>query len=152
MINQLYIWAARVNLYIFYFFDSPLSEARRLGILKAYSAACTLTAKISAGDTLFDMLETAPSFLFRMLFTASSILLKVLNSSYVRYVDFDAGKTDLQYGHQRTPTMVHPRQRQRLQSSRDANPDVVNVQRDEQPQTRRAHLAIQMPARHQPDV
>ena len=66
VINQLYIWAARVNLYVFYFFDSPLSEARRLGILKAYSAACTLTA-VSAGDTLFDMLETAPSFHFRML-------------------------------------------------------------------------------------
>jgi hypothetical protein len=92
VVNQLYVWAARLYTYVFYFFDSSLSDSRRQGVLKAYSAATTLTTKIAAGDTLFDMLETSPFYVYRMLFTAAAVLIKVLNSTYVRYVDFEAGK------------------------------------------------------------
>ncbi len=63
-----------------------------MGILKAYSAAITLTNKVAAGDTLFDMLENSPFYVFRMLFLAAAVLMKVLNSTYARYVDVDFGK------------------------------------------------------------
>jgi hypothetical protein len=52
----------------------------------------TLSAKIVAGDTLFEMLQSCPFYIFRMLFVIAAVLMKVLKSTYARFVDVDAGE------------------------------------------------------------
>jgi hypothetical protein len=75
-----------------YFFDSSKTEARKQGILKAYSSAVTLIHVMTEADKAFDFFSYTSAYHQRMYLIANCILLKVLRSSYSEDVDFEAGK------------------------------------------------------------
>ncbi|KIW26153.1 uncharacterized protein PV07_09273 [Cladophialophora immunda] len=90
-INQLHLQAVKLYLHLFHFFDSCLSEARQAGILRAYNIATSFISTMVAADTASDVLAYTPVYLIQSLSTAAQVIFKVLNSSYHRFVDGDAG-------------------------------------------------------------
>ena len=94
-INQFRLLEARSFLEQFHLFDSSLTEERKAGVLKLYKTASTTITKTISGfsdSNWFDVLAHAPQHMFRVLFSAAATLLKILNSSYSSYVDYDTGK------------------------------------------------------------
>jgi len=93
MIDHMYCSAARVYLHSFYFFDSSNSEARRLGILRAYNTACNFITLLTEADNKADVLLYLSYYYFRILLTAACIIQKVLISSYADDLDYEAGRS-----------------------------------------------------------
>lgn len=94
-INQFRLLEARLYLQQFHLHGSSLLEERKTGILQLYKTASTMIARTISGfsdSNWFDLMAHAPLHMFRVLFAAASTLLKVLNSSYSQYVDFETGK------------------------------------------------------------
>jgi len=90
--DRIYVAAARLYVHSMYFFDSTATEARKQGILKAYSSAVTFIHVITEADKAFDFFSYTSAYHQRMYLIANCILLKVLRSSYSQDVDFEAGK------------------------------------------------------------
>lgn len=80
--DRLYLAAARLYLYSFYFLDTSMKESRKQGILKAYRSAVNLVSLITSADATSEVLQYLPRYHSRMLLTATCIVLKVLKSSY----------------------------------------------------------------------
>lgn len=93
LIDEIYLWATRLYLRLFYFFDSSLADQRRAGVLKAYAAAATLISKVVSADASVNLLAYSPIFILRMLCTVGSVLFKVLSSSFSQFVDANIGAT-----------------------------------------------------------
>lgn len=91
-IDQIYLTGARLGLFVFYFFEPTGTTSRKQGLLKAYAAALECISKTMALDSSSNLLAYAPVFMYYLLSLAAFSMLKILDSSYAEYVDFDAGK------------------------------------------------------------
>jgi hypothetical protein len=92
LLNQIYLSAARVNLFALYFFEPIGTDCRKQGLLKAFAAACEYIEAFAAADTPNESLSYMPVFVYYQLSLAGFLLLKILNSSYAQYLDSQAGK------------------------------------------------------------
>lgn len=82
----------RVSLFSFHFFEAPGGERRRLGLLKAFAAACEFIEALLAADTSSGLLGVMPAFAYYYLAISSFLLLRIFDSSYAQYVDLILGK------------------------------------------------------------
>src|SRR6187402_3363214 len=89
---MVYVASARVYADAMYFFDSSATEARKIGILKAYNSAAKLIRLMIEADAVCDFFLHVTAYQLGMLHIASCILLKVLRSSYAQDIDIDVGK------------------------------------------------------------
>jgi transcriptional regulatory protein LEU3 len=81
-----------MQLSTYYFFESSASEARKQGLLRAYSTALNFISKLSDEDAKSDFIKYAPSVFCLILNTAGMLIMKIIYSSYARYVDIESGK------------------------------------------------------------
>ncbi len=95
-VDQLYFRAARLHLYAFHWLNPSLTEQRRIGILKAYTTATAFITQTQSANASSNILTYCPIVIPRTLFASGCTLLKVLNSRFLRYVDFQAGVTIFQ--------------------------------------------------------
>lgn len=85
--DNLYLGAARIHLHSFYFLDSSVSEARKLGIMKAYRSAINFVTTLLSTEITSKSIQHMPYYPLRTVLTASCMLLKVLKSSYGQELD-----------------------------------------------------------------
>jgi hypothetical protein len=72
----------------------PLAvEIRKQGLLKAYTTALTLISRVSDADAKWDFIKYAPNGIVHALTVAAILLMKIISSSYSRYVDVESGKS-----------------------------------------------------------
>jgi hypothetical protein len=83
---------ARLNLLLCHLYEPQPTEKKKEGLLKAFATASDLIARVSADDDSSRLLLYSPVCVFYLLTTCAFFLLKILNSSYSQYVDFEAGK------------------------------------------------------------
>lgn len=83
---------ACVQLRTYYFFMSSGTDVRKQGLLKAYAAAVTLISKAAEADETWNFTQFAPSGFIQVLTIAAMMLMKIVNSSYARYIDTEEGK------------------------------------------------------------
>lgn len=76
----------------YYFFESSATEMRKQGLLRAYSAALNFISKIANEDAKNDFIKYVPNIYYQILNTAGMLVMKIINSSYARYVDIEEGK------------------------------------------------------------
>jgi hypothetical protein len=81
-----------LQLRIYYFFESSASEMRKEGLLRAYNTALNLIAVVADEDPKTDFIKYMPNIYCLMLHTAGLLIMKIINSSYARYVDIDRGR------------------------------------------------------------
>jgi hypothetical protein len=81
-----------MQLRTYYFFESSASDTRKQGLLRAYHAALQFITKLADEDVKNDFVKYAPLVFCQMLPTAGMLVMKIINSSYSRYVDIDRGK------------------------------------------------------------
>ena len=92
VLNQIWLSCARLQLHVFYFFETSVCDIRRRGLLKAFKTASSLIEQITAADGKSLLMAYVPHYFYRMLILAAIILLKILNSNYSQYVDCASGK------------------------------------------------------------
>jgi hypothetical protein len=83
---------ARLNLFVFYFFECPDTAGRKEGLLKAVAAASEYIQKVIAADAETSLLTYAPIFLYHGLSLSAFLLLKIFGSSYTEYIDCETGR------------------------------------------------------------
>jgi hypothetical protein len=83
---------ASMQLRTYYFFEPSASEMRKQGLLRAYSAALNFISKVVDEDTKSNFVKYMPNVFCQILNTAGMLLMKIINSSYSRYVDIESGK------------------------------------------------------------
>ena len=76
----------------YYFFESSASETRKQGLLRAYTAALNFISKLAEEDAKNDFIKYVPNVFCQILNTAAMLVMKIINSSYSRYVDTERGK------------------------------------------------------------
>ncbi|KAL1983717.1 hypothetical protein VTN96DRAFT_9973 [Rasamsonia emersonii] len=82
---------AGLQLYVFHFLETG-SEVRRKGLLRAYNTALALISKVREADATSNLMIYAPASYYRLTTLAATVILKILHSSYSRYVDPESGK------------------------------------------------------------
>lgn len=83
---------ACMQLRTYYFLFNSTSTLRREGLLKAYQTALILINKFSDADSNFDFMKYAPDFYSQNLSIAANVVLRIVNSSYSKYIDQEGGK------------------------------------------------------------
>jgi len=91
-IHAIALTMACLHLRVYYFFESPVSETRKQGLLRAYTTTLNLISKVADADTKGDFIRYAPNVFSLSLITSGMLLMKIINSSYSRYVDIEGGK------------------------------------------------------------
>ncbi|MCJ1404154.1 hypothetical protein MMC11_007379, partial [Xylographa trunciseda] len=91
-VNKLHLLSSGLQLRSFYFIAALPAEYRKSGLLKAFTTAMHLIAAVDAAHSNFKLLDHCPFLIPRILSIAAIMLLKIINSSYVVYVDHVAGK------------------------------------------------------------
>jgi hypothetical protein len=81
-----------MQLSTYYFFDSSAPEIRKQGLLRAYTAALNLISNIAEEDVKNDFIKYVPNVFCLLLNTAGMLVIKIVGSSYARYVDIEGGK------------------------------------------------------------
>ena len=92
MVNQITLIIARLQLRCYYFFVTSAPDFRKQGLLKAYSTSLMLVNKVQEVGAKWDFVRCAPSIVARMLTVAALLQMKIVNSSYSRYIDTESGK------------------------------------------------------------
>jgi hypothetical protein len=82
---------ARIYLQTFHWLCPTMTDAMKSGILRSYSTACAVIASFSSSSPSNSLLEYAPITFPRVTFNAAYIIFKILNSSFSRFIDFEAG-------------------------------------------------------------
>lgn len=75
-----------------YFFNSSASETRKQGLLRAYATAISLMSEVAEEDAKNSFIKYVPNVFCLMLNTAGMLLMKIICSSYARYMDTEGGK------------------------------------------------------------
>lgn len=83
---------ASMQLRSYYFFESSASEVRKQGLIKAYGSTLSFISKLADEDAKNDFIKFVPNVFCLMLNTAGMLLMKIICSSYARYVDIEKGK------------------------------------------------------------
>lgn len=91
--NQIRLTMACLQLRIYYFFMPLAVDIRKQGLLKAYTTALTLISRVSDADVKWDFIKYAPNGIVHVLTVAAILLMKIISSSYSRYVDVESGKS-----------------------------------------------------------
>jgi transcriptional regulatory protein LEU3 len=91
-IHLIALTMACLQLRVYYFFESPVSETRKQGLLRVYTTALNLIFKVADADTKGDFIKYAPNVFCLSLNTSGMLIMKIINSSYSRYVDIEGGK------------------------------------------------------------
>ena len=91
-IHRIALTMARLQLRTYYLLELSLPQSRKEGIIKACTTALTLISEIFEADTTSDYMIYAPSFVYLMLVTASMLVMKIVHSTYDRYIDCEGGK------------------------------------------------------------
>lgn len=89
--NQIHLGYIRLNLLKLHFHESS-QASKKEGLIKAYTTACGLIARVVSELDISKSLLYSPGCFFNMLSTCAFMFLKILKSSYSRYVDFEAGR------------------------------------------------------------
>ena len=92
VLNQIWLSCARLQLHVFYFFETSVCDIRKRGLLKAFETASSVVEQMTAADAKSQLMAYAPNYLYRMLILAAICLLKILSSNYSPYVDCASGK------------------------------------------------------------
>jgi hypothetical protein len=91
-IHHIALNMACLQLRVYYFFESTVSETRKQGLLRAYTTALNLISKVADADTKGDFIRYAPNVFCLTLNTSGMLIMKIINSSYSKYVDIEGGK------------------------------------------------------------
>jgi len=91
-IHRIALAMARLQLRTYYLLELCLPQSRKEGLIKAYTTALTLISEIAEADTTSDYMIYAPSFVYLMLVTAGMLVMKIVHSTYDRYIDCEGGK------------------------------------------------------------
>jgi transcriptional regulatory protein LEU3 len=70
----------------------PGTDVRKQGLLKAYAAAVTLITNAADADEKWNFILFASSGFTQVIVVAAMALMKVVNSSFSRYIDIEDGK------------------------------------------------------------
>ncbi len=92
VINEINLLHAHLQLRCYYFFEDPSLETRKQGLIKAFTTALILVNKVQEVEKMGHFIRYAPNIFARMLTVAALLLMKIINSSYARYVDIMSGK------------------------------------------------------------
>ena len=92
MVNQITLLIARLQLRCYYFFVTSAPEFRKQGLIKAYSTSLILVNKVQEASVKWDFVGYAPNIFARMLTVAALLQMKIVNSSYSKYIDSESGK------------------------------------------------------------
>ena len=91
--NILYIRAAALHLHLTAFFDSPLTQSYNEDLLALWFATTAfLKSAFSLSVPEGPIVKYATNYICQMIIAAGFVLLKLLNSSFVRYIDFNHGR------------------------------------------------------------
>ncbi|GAM86936.1 hypothetical protein ANO11243_049570 [Dothideomycetidae sp. 11243] len=84
---------ARLQLHCYHFFEPPTSALRKVGLVKAYATALALVKAVNGVGSLGTFVQHAPIALARMLTLAALVLMKIVYSSYAKFVDVEQGRS-----------------------------------------------------------
>jgi len=82
---------ACLQLRTYYFFEAATSEIRKRGIIDAYATSMAYVNRLDHASNGTNFLEIAPNHFPQALALAGIIIMKIINSSYDRYVDATSG-------------------------------------------------------------
>jgi hypothetical protein len=91
-IGQIWISSAALQLQSYYFLEPLNSPSRKEGLLRAYHTATTLINQMKTANEMEKFSHSAPRYLGQMLKLAALVIMKLLFSSYSRFLDISAGK------------------------------------------------------------
>jgi hypothetical protein len=91
-IHQILLTMSSLQLRTYYFFVSSDHDIRRQGLLKAYTTSLSLIAKAAKANDTFDFLKYAPNGYSQFLVLAAILVMKIIHSSYSKYIDIREGK------------------------------------------------------------
>jgi len=91
-IHRIALTMARLQLRTYYLLELCLPQSRKEGLIKTYTTALTLISQIAEADTTSNYMIYAPSYVYLMLVTASMLVMKIVHSTYDRYIDCEGGK------------------------------------------------------------
>ncbi|KUJ11501.1 uncharacterized protein LY89DRAFT_226498 [Mollisia scopiformis] len=91
-IHQILLLMASLQLRTYFFFVKHNPEARREGILKAYCTALTLINKCANAESSWGFTRYAPDGWNHILSMAAMLIMKIIHSSYAKYIDADEGE------------------------------------------------------------
>ena len=89
---DIFLSSACLQLRTYYLFEAPVSESRKHALIKAYSTSLILISKIDVADTNSNFTKYAPYYFSHILWMAAILVMKIVSSSYSRYVDVEGGK------------------------------------------------------------
>lgn len=91
-IHHINIQTAYLQLYTYYFFFDPSSNVRKEGLLKCYNTSLDLINMASDADKQSNFMIYCPNYYCQSLTSAASVVLKIVHSSYSKYIPLDRGK------------------------------------------------------------
>ena len=83
---------ASLQLRTYYFFVSTDHDIRRQGLLKAYTTSLNLISKATDANKNSDFIKYAPNGYSVFLVLAAVLVMRIIHSSYSRYIDIKEGK------------------------------------------------------------
>ncbi|KAG0648535.1 Regulatory LEU3 [Hyphodiscus hymeniophilus] len=92
-IHQILLEMSALQLRTYYFFISSDHDLRREGLLKAYTTSLDLICKATEAKEKSDFIRYAPDVYGRFLVLAAVLVMRIIHSSYARYVDVNEGKS-----------------------------------------------------------
>jgi hypothetical protein len=81
-----------LQLRTYYFFVSSDHDIRRQGLLKAYTTSVTLISNATEANQKSDFIKYAPNGYSQFLVMAAILIMKIVHSSYSKYIDIQGGK------------------------------------------------------------
>lgn len=91
--NTLYIRAAALHLHLSVFFDSPTTETYNDDLRALWFATSNFLQQAFGLETQHGaIIKFATNYILQVIIAAGFVLLKLLNSSFVRHIDFNHGR------------------------------------------------------------
>ena len=67
------------------------SDIRKQGLLRAYTTALSLISKVRDAEASWNFVKFAPNGITQMITMGAMLIMKIINSSYSKYVDTETG-------------------------------------------------------------
>jgi hypothetical protein len=83
---------ASLQLRTYYFFVKHNIEARKEGLLRAYAAALALITRCGDAENVWQFTKYAPDGWHHILAMAAMLIMKIVHSSYAKYVNANEGE------------------------------------------------------------
>ncbi|KAE8444116.1 hypothetical protein EG329_000898 [Mollisiaceae sp. DMI_Dod_QoI] len=92
VVHQILLSMASLQLRTYYFFIKHNTEVRKQGLLRAYATAISLIKKCADAESSWGFAQYAPDGWNQNVSMAAMLIMKIVHSSYARYINTDEGE------------------------------------------------------------